>query len=108
MYPAGGDVTTALDVAGLLAEAATAIHAERDAGRLVVWVLDRARAATGADAAGLWLLDNGTMTWSRTGSAQLDPTVLGDLRSWATLAAALNDGTIVHGDLDVGRRFGGA
>src|SRR4051812_5116694 len=71
--PAGDEAPTAVaGAAHILADAATAIHAERDLGRLVEWVLEQTLQCTAADAAGLWLLTDGTMTWSRTGSPHLD------------------------------------
>src|SRR5712671_248113 len=77
----------AIAPADLLADAATAIHAERDTGRLVEWVLDRCLDLVGADAGGLWLHADGILTWSRAGSPHVDPSVLGDVRTWPALAA---------------------
>ena len=43
----------------MLAEAARAIHAESDRSRLLAWVVDAARALSGAETSGLWLLGDG-------------------------------------------------
>ena len=105
--PTAGPDPATVDAAALLDVAATAIHAERDASRLADWVLTRVLAVAGADATGLWQLDRGGMTWAVAGSPHLDPTILGDLRMWPALAAALDDGITAAGP-DVGRLFGGA
>src|SRR4051812_44395555 len=110
------EVTDTVDPARLFAEAATSIHAERDTGTVVDWVLDRCLEATGADTVGLWLQMDGTMTWTRAGSPHVEPAVLGDVRMWPSLAGALEAGAIVYADdlstdgaaFDLRRLFGGA
>src|SRR5437764_4373966 len=50
-----GDVPEGPNPFAVLADAARAIHGERDAARLLAWVCDAACRVTGAAAAGVWL-----------------------------------------------------
>jgi serine phosphatase RsbU (regulator of sigma subunit)/anti-sigma regulatory factor (Ser/Thr protein kinase) len=89
-----GDV----DLGGLLSEAADAIHRQTDLTAATRWVLDRTVQLTAADAAGFWYVHGGSPAWTTTGSPHLDPSVLGDLRSWPVLLPALDEHRVVRLD----------
>ena len=79
----------------VLADAAQAIHAERNPRQLAKWVVDAARTNTDAASAGLWLFDDENPTWTTSGSRAFDPALLGDPRSWAGLQGALQRSEVV-------------
>lgn len=86
--PAGGP-----PVVSVLAQAARALHGESDRSRLLAWALEAARAVSGADAAGLWLLgDDHLPQWITAPSHAVSATRLvglGDPRLQAALHPAV-------------------
>lgn len=86
----------------VLAEAARALHTESDRPRLLAWTVDAARALTGADVAGLWLLGDDDVSQWRTAAARgLAATVLaglGDPRLHPALHPAVRGLTPVRFD----------
>ena len=87
----------------VLAEAARALHTQRDRNQLLAWTVDAARSLSGADLAGIWMLGDERAGW-RT-SPPHPPAHdglgrLGDPRLHAGLFPAVRTGAPVHfGDL---------
>src|SRR3954454_19713702 len=88
--------TNGVDPSALLAEAAIAIHGQRDLAQVLSWVLERAIAVTAATAGGIWFLHDGIAEWVTSGHAVLNPSVIGDPRDWPSLRAAMEHGKTVH------------
>jgi serine phosphatase RsbU (regulator of sigma subunit)/anti-sigma regulatory factor (Ser/Thr protein kinase) len=86
----------------VIAKAARAIHAEREPRKLIAWVVETARAESGAEAAGLWVFDDGSPAWVTSGTPAADPSLLGDPRSWSSLDTTLQSAAIVAVNTDEG------
>jgi serine phosphatase RsbU (regulator of sigma subunit)/anti-sigma regulatory factor (Ser/Thr protein kinase) len=82
--------------AALLAEAAVAVHGQRDLGQIITWVLEHSIRVSGATAGGIWLIRDGIPEWATSGHAVLDPSVIGDPRDWPSLRPAMEHGMAVR------------
>lgn len=80
----------------MLAQAARALHAERDRDRLVGWAASAARALTGASAAAVCLLDDDHPVWAVDGPPDLS--LLRDPRSHGWLRPAWQGDRVVWCD----------
>jgi serine phosphatase RsbU (regulator of sigma subunit)/anti-sigma regulatory factor (Ser/Thr protein kinase) len=86
----------ARETATVLAQAARALHAERDRDRLVGWAATAARALTGATAAAVCLLDHDQPVWAVDGPPDLS--MLNDPRQHGWLRPAWQGDRVVWCD----------
>ena len=84
----------------VLAEAARALHFESDRPRMLAWTVDAARAMSGADVGGLWMLGQEDTPQWRTSSARSATAALlaelGDPRLHPALHPAVRQGMAVR------------
>jgi anti-sigma regulatory factor (Ser/Thr protein kinase) len=77
----------------VLAEAARAVHAERDPARAIAWVLDATRRLTGlSDVAVCSLPRHGSPTWTAAAESDVDFTLVADPRVTGLLRNGLDTG----------------
>lgn len=88
----------ARDASTVLADAARALHGERDRDRLIGWATTATSALTGASASGVCITTHGEATWAVDGAPDL--AALADPRSHPCLRSAWQgDGTAVCDDV---------